>query len=145
MPPQRRGTLTIAFLSLATAAALMLPSTAFGETINNYFGYANLTASNPPAGTCPGSIAGIACSGNANWDYSQTTWNSGEAYFDLGFICSSNGILVGHSEGGNFDYGKYTVLWSDYCPGHYNRTAIAHLSGATSTYNYLQARGLIFP
>jgi len=53
-------------------------------TTHIYWGYNNLTASNPPAGTCPNSVAGIACSGWGNWDYSQVDWTSGSGYFTFG-------------------------------------------------------------
>jgi len=108
-----------------------------------YWGYNNLTASNPPANTCPNSAAGIACSGSNNWDYSQVHWTQGQSRFVVGFICSSDGLLWGRLMFGDEGFGTYTVLWSTYCPGHYNRAAVAHVDGAGS-YNYLQARALIF-
>jgi hypothetical protein len=133
--PQRLAVVVGA--SIAAVAFVASPASA---TTTNYWGYNNLTASNPPAGTCPGSIAGIACSGWNNWDYSQADWNSGSGSFVLGFICSSDGLLHGRVISGTPN--TYTDLWSSDCPTHYNKAAVAHYSG---TYNYLQARALIFP
>jgi hypothetical protein len=108
------------------------------------WGYNNLSATNPPAHTCsdPDSIAGIACSGWSNWDYSQVDWNSGSARFVIGFICSSNRLLVGRVHGASEPKTTYTEVYYDWCPGHYNKVAVAHFDG---TYNYLQSRALIFP
>jgi len=131
-------------LSVVAVAALVLwASNALATTVV-YWGYNYLTASNPPAGTCPGAASGIACSGWNNWDYSQVDWTSGRSSFTLGFICSSNGLLVGRLMFGTESFGTYTVLWSNYCPTHYNRAAVAHIDGGSQTYNYLQARALIF-
>lgn len=119
-------------------------STAFAST-TIYWGYDNLTGSNPPAETCPGSAAGIACSGSNNWDYSEVDWNSGRSSFAGGFICSSNGLLVGRFFDGTETFKTYDMLWSTYCSTHYNKVAVAHINGGPGSYNYLQARALIFP
>jgi hypothetical protein len=107
-----------------------------------YWGYNNLTSSNPPAGTCPGWFAGFACSGWGNWDYSQVDWTSGSGTFLFGFICQSDGAL--HSEriyGDGDPKGTYTSFYASLCPGHYNKAGVDHFGG---TYNYLQARALVF-
>jgi hypothetical protein len=124
---------------LALASQLALASTTV------YWGYNNLTASNPPAGSCPSSAAGVACSGSQNWDYSEADWNSGNGAWMLGFICQSDGLLHGRVFSGNEAKKTYDWLWSDSCPTHYNRAAVAHISGGSGTYDYLQARALIFP
>lgn len=126
------------FLSLTVWA-----TPALGTTVN-YWGYGNLTANNPPAGNCPGSAKGIACSGWDYWDYSRVAWTSGRSAFAFGFICQSDGLLWGRPLSGQESFDTYTVLWSSYCPTHYNRVAVAHLAGGQGTYNYLQARALIF-
>lgn len=131
--------------ALTVVVLLAISATAAVASTTNYWGYNNLTASNPPAGTCPGSVAGIACSGSNNWDYSQVGWTSGRSSFTVGFICSSNGLLVGRLLSGSEAFGTYTVLWSNYCSTHYNKAAVAHINGGSQTYNYLQARALIFP
>lgn len=128
----------VGLISLAIWAPAALATT------TNYWGYGNLTASNPTAGTCPNSVAGIACSGWAEWDYSQVGWNSGRSAFGFGFICQSDGYLWGPLMNGSESFGTYTALWSDWCPGHYNKAAVTHLSGGAGTYNYLQGRALIF-
>jgi hypothetical protein len=110
----------------------------------NYWGYGNLSASNPAAGTCPGSPAGVACSGWAYWDYSQIGWNSGRSAFAYGFICQSDGVFWGPAFGGSESFGTYSALWSNWCPSHYNKVAVVHLSGGGGTYNYVQGRGLIY-
>jgi hypothetical protein len=116
---------------------------ALGTTVN-YWGYNNLTANNPPAGTCPGAISGLACSGWSNWDYSQVDWTSGRSAFAFGFICGYDGILWARPMSGQEAFQTYTVHWYDYCPTHYNRAAVNHRPNGEGTYNYLQGRGLIF-
>ena len=139
----RRERVLASVAALAVVAMTIVVAGAQAAT-TVYWGYNNLTASNPPAGTCPGSASGIACSGSNNWDFSQVDWTSGRSSFALGFICSSNGLLVGRLMSGSEAFNTYTVRWSDYCPTHYNRAAVAHLNGGSGSYNYLQARALIF-
>jgi hypothetical protein len=129
---------------IALIAALVAGVSIAGAATTNYWGYGNLSASNPGAGTCPGSSAGVACAGSANWDYSQVGWNSGRSAFSYGFICQSDGLLWGPALSGQESFGTYTALWSSWCPGHYNKAAVAHLSGGGGTYNYLQGRGIIY-
>jgi hypothetical protein len=115
-------------------------------TTVNYFGYANLTASNPPASSCfSGSVAGLACTGWTQWDYSQADWNSGQSAWALGFLCSADGLVHGRLFSGLEVFKTYTAQWSDYCPGHYNRVAVEHVHGDYGSYNYLQGRALKFP
>jgi hypothetical protein len=79
----RGATITATALAgLALLAQLALASTTV------YWGYNNLTATNPPAGTCPGSTAGIACSGFQNWDYSEADWTAGDGAWVLGSSAS---------------------------------------------------------
>jgi len=131
--------------AVAVAALTVGVSAAFGTTVV-YWGYNNLTHSNPPAGTCPGAVSGIACSGWNNWDYSEADWNSGRSAWTLGFWCQSDGLIHGKLFFGNETFKTYDQLWSTWCPTHYNKVAVAHVDGgAYGTYNYLQARALIFP
>jgi len=142
LPVRRRIALIVAVVGLALA--VFVP-TALATTVN-YWGYANLTASNPPAGSCfSGSIAGLACSGWSNWDYSQAGWNSGRSAWILGFLCQYDGNVHGRLFYGSEAFSTYTILWSDWCPGHYNRAVVSHVNGGTETYNYLQGRALIYP
>ena len=128
-------------LAVAALSLVVFPGSAQARTVV-YWGYNNLTASNPPAGTCPTWPAGFACSGFGNWDYSQVDWNSGSGTFIIGFICTADDTLNGRLHGDSDPKGTYTELWSTWCPGHYNKAAVAHDHG---TYNYLQARALVFP
>jgi hypothetical protein len=128
----------------ATAALALAVDAAFGST-TVYWGYNNLTANNPPAGTCPGATSGVACSGWNNWDYSEADWNSGRSTWTLGFWCQSDGRIHGRLFFGYETFKTYDMLWSTYCPTHYNKAAVAHVNGGTETYNYLQARALHFP
>jgi hypothetical protein len=127
------------------AAALAVSVTAAYATTGTYWGYNNLTSSNPSAGTCTGAAAGIACSGWNNWDYSEADWNSGQSSWTLGFLCSSDGLIWGRPFYGTETFKVYDVLWSTYCPTHYNKTAVAHINGGPGSYNYLQARHVIYP
>lgn len=140
---KKLGRAAILMASVGVAVLAFWVSGAMATTVN-YWGYDNLTSSNPPAGTCPGSAAGIACSGSNNWDYSQVDWTSGRSSFTFGFICSSNGLLIGRLMSGSEAFNTYTLKWSDACPGHYNKAAVAHVNGGSGSYNYLQARALIF-
>ncbi|MBX6370549.1 MAG: hypothetical protein IRZ04_21475 [Rhodospirillales bacterium] len=125
--------------------AIVTAPVALATTVD-YFGYANLTANSPPSGSCfSGSVAGLACSGWNYWDYSQADWNSGRSAWILGFLCQADGNVYGRLFTGGESFSTYTLLWSDVCPGHYNRAVVAHTSGGTETYNYLQGRALIFP
>lgn len=88
----------VAATVVALVAIVMAP-VAFATTVN-YFGYANLTANNPPSGSCfSGSVAGLACSGWNYWDYSQADWNSGRSAWILGFLCQADGNVYGCSLG----------------------------------------------
>jgi hypothetical protein len=109
-------------------------------TTQVYWGYNNLTASNPPAGTCPTWPSGFACSGWGNWDYSQVDWTSGSGTFAFGFICQSDGLFYGYVHGDGDTKTTYSVFYARLCPGHYNK-AVSHLDG---TYDYLQASALVF-
>jgi hypothetical protein len=64
---------------------------------------------------------------------------------DLGFLCSSDGLIWGRPFYGTETFKVYDVLWSTYCPTHYNKTAVAHINGGPGSYNYLQARHVIYP
>jgi hypothetical protein len=134
---QRRWLIGLLVVSLALVLAA-----AAAATTHIYWGYNNLTASNPPAQTCPGWYAGVACSGWGNWDYSQVDWTSGSARFVFGFVCQSDGLLhYGRVYGDGDTKTTYTVFYASLCPGHYNKAGVAHYDG---TYNYLQARALVF-
>jgi hypothetical protein len=109
----------------------------------NYWGYNNLSVTNPPAGTCMTNPsypwpAGFACSGWGNWDQSWVDWTSGSGKFSFGYLCQSDGVFHGrvlNGAGGDVP-AFYTAVYYAYCPGHYNKAMVGHDSG---TYNYLQA------
>ena len=135
-----RRALVITVIAVLSLGALVPAALA---TTVNYFGYANLTASNPPAGSCiSGSTAGLACSGWTDWDYSQAGWNSGQSAFVLGFLCQADLTVWGRPFSGTEGFGTYTAQWSTYCPGHYNKAAVGHLNGPYGSYNYLQGRAI---
>jgi hypothetical protein len=142
LPMSRRAVLLLAVAGLALAVFVPVAL----ATTTPYWGYNNLTSSNPPANTCfSGSAAGIACSGWNNWDYSEADWTSGRSSWTLGLLCQSDGLIHGKLFYGSETFKTYDVLWSTYCPTHYNRDAVAHINGGTQTYNYLQARDVIYP
>lgn len=128
---------------MASVAVAVLAGSA-GAATNAYWGYNYLTASNPPAGTCPTFGAGKACSGWNYWDYSQMDRNSGSAFVGIGFIYTSDRDRI-HYAPIPFDPGVYTVVWNDFrLPepySHYNKAACVYVSG---TYVYAQCRALIF-
>lgn len=141
--PRLRRALVIAVIA-ALALGAFVP-TALATTVN-FFGYANLTANNPPASSCfSGSVAGLACSGWTEWDYSQAGWNSGHSGWTLGFLCQADFTVHGRLFLGYEGFDTYTAQWSDYCPGHYNRAVVEHVNDGNGSYNYLQGRGLKFP
>jgi hypothetical protein len=128
---------------LALVSVGVVPVAAEATTIN-YWGYGNLTLSNPASGTCPSQPSGFPCSGWNNWDYSQVDWNSGQGSFRLGFICQGTGYLTGPQFYGNEGFQTWTVAWT-VCPTHYNRSGVEYITNIYGTYDYLQARALIFP
>lgn len=139
-PSLSRHGLVIAVIVVLAFGALVPPALA---TTVNYFGYANLTASNPPAGSCiSGSVAGLACSGWTDWDYSQAGWNSGQSAWVLGFLCQYDLTVHGRLFNGLEGFNTYTVQWLDFCPGHYNKAAVGHVNGPYGSYNYLQGRAI---
>jgi hypothetical protein len=119
-------------------------ATPASATETPYFGYDNMTASNPPAGSCPGFGSGRDCIGWNWWDYSRIDRNSGSATIGMGFTYDNNPGVIQYIPI-PFDPGVYTVVWNDSRfsnPTHYNRAACLHVGG---TYSYLQCRALIFP
>ncbi len=142
LPLQRRAATLAAVVGVMLAA--VVPAAL--ATTTAYWGYDNLTANNPPANSCfSGSHSGIACSGWNYWDYSEAAWNRGRSSWTLGFLCQADGLIHGRLFAGSETFKTYDVLWSDYCPGHYNRDAVAHINGGSESYNYLQARDVIYP
>lgn len=132
-------------VGVVASVALVVIPTALGREVS-YWGYNNLTANNPAAGTCPGAASGVACSTKGNWDESDADWNSGQGSFAVGFICQSDGLLHGRLLYGNETPQTYGAWWSTYCPTHYNRAAVAHVDPSFyGTYNYLRARVQIWP
>jgi hypothetical protein len=129
--------------AVSVLALCVLVPAAFATTVN-YFGYANLTASNPPANSCgTPSQAGLACSGWANWDYSEADWVSGHSDWYLGFLCQKTGSVNGRWIHTWEDFRTYDEYWSNDCPdGHYNRAAVLHLNNTNGSYDYLQGRAL---
>ena len=141
--PRLRRALVIAVIAALPLGAFVPAALA---TTVNFFGYANLTANNPPASSCfSGSVAGLACSGWTEWDYSQAGWNSGHSGWTLGFLCQADFTVHGRLFLGYEGFDTYTAQWSDYCPGHYNRAVVEHVNDGNGSYNYLQGRGLKFP
>ena len=129
-------------VALLAAACSATPAYAEQE---NFFGFDNLTSSNPPSQSCTGFGAGRDCVQGWNfWDYSQIERNSGSATIGLGFIYNDNHSVIRYVPI-PFNAGTYTKIWSDTQiwgnPTHYNKPACLHVDG---TYAYLQCRGLRF-
>lgn len=136
------------FLAVLVFATAVIVAPSWGR-MDTYWGHDNLTASNPPSGTCPDSVAGIACSGWNYWDESDAHWHSGGGvgYFTVGFICGSDGNLYGPLHGGPYETpSTYGAWWSTWCgsASHYNRVAVAHVP-FNSSYNYMHAFWQIWP
>ncbi len=131
---------------LGALLALSASATALARG-DHYWGYDNLSHTNPASGTCPGGAAGLACTGWNNWDESDADWTSGRANFLVGFICQADGLLWGPIHGGNGEsFALYGAWWSTWCPTHYNRVAVGHYEPSyDGSYNYLQGRWQIFP
>ncbi len=119
----------------ALVAALALAGGASAATVN-YYGYAWLSYTQPPAGTCSGWPAGTACAGWNYWDYSQidvrTTTN-----VPFGFIYTTGWMHLRWVWG----RGTFTVLWSALGSGttHYNRPACDRPAQPS----YVQCRAII--
>jgi hypothetical protein len=73
-----RSSWTTALIAPIATFILLSAATASATTVN-YWGYNNMTKSNPPSGTCSSERAGVACSGWNYWDRSQIAYNSGNA------------------------------------------------------------------
>lgn len=133
----------------AVIAFAMIAASSAAARSGNYWGFNNLSASNPPAGQAC-SVAGVggwACTGFNNWDQSDADWRGGHGAFVVGFICGDDGLLWGAPHGGYEGFGVYAAWWSTYCPfTHYNRVAVAHREPSPyGSYNYLQAIWRIWP
>lgn len=131
-----------ATLTIAVAAPLA------GATTHIYFGFNNLTASNPSSPNCNGVysfLSGYACYGLNNNDYNQVEWTSGRSSFRFGFVTCYGCVIQSRLMNGNEQFSTYTVLWSQFPVAHYNYAVCFHVDGGTNTYNYLQCRSLIFP
>jgi hypothetical protein len=137
----------VASIAVALGGALFFASTA-SATTTNYWGYNNMTSSNPSAGSgaCPGNaIAGIACSGWNYWDRSQIDYNSGSATIRFAMNNPGSADYFGNLA----TYAKvWTLIRTDWNAAHpnltigpYNRAACLWISG---TYAYIQCRAIIF-
>lgn len=126
-PPRLRRALLTAVIA-ALSLVVLVPA-ALATTVN-YFGYANLTANNPPASSCfSGSVAGLACSGWTEWDYSQAGWNSGHSGWTLGFLCQADFTVHGRLFFGYEAFGTYTAQ----CPTIALRITTEQLSSTSAT------------
>ncbi len=137
-------------VTMAAATSLFLSVAARADT-KAYWGYNNMTQTNPPAYTCQGQYAGFACSGFNNIDRTQIDYQSGDAFIDLGFQncvgCTFKGDYI---YGGNI--GVWTILRSEWNSAHptenpinsYNRSACRWGDWAP-TYAYLQCRRIVLP
>lgn len=115
---RRKIKLPAALLVCVTALLLLAAAPALA-TVESYWGYNNMTSTNPAASStspyysveCYGDPAGYACSGFNNWDRSSVDWNSGSAAIAYGFEnCST---CTYYSWAG--DYAKvWTMIRTDF-------------------------------
>lgn len=115
-------------------------------TTTIYWGYNNLTQSNPPLGTCSGNGPGVACSGFNNWDRSQIQIAGGTgAIVSFGFQNCAGCVLYGAS---GKPLGTYTLIRNEYNSVHggvinpYNRTMCGY--GGDGSASYVQCRAIWF-
>lgn len=134
-------------LCLGIAAVLACGAAATAHaSYTPYWGYNNLTRTNPPAGTCPGQGAAFACSGfndTPPHDSSALEYSSGDAQVEYGYQncagCTRFAFLA-NSGPGHYEVPWFTVL--DYYPNlntNYNRLYCAHYTNQ-NTYAYIQCR-----
>jgi hypothetical protein len=129
------------------ALTLLFPATAFATTVN-YWGYNNMTKSNPPSGTCSSERAGVACSGWNYWDRSQIAYNSGNAVILYGMencaACAWRGYTALSPGVGTFIRTQWNQDNPDFPVNAYNRALCAFADGSLNTYAYIQCRAIIF-
>lgn len=129
---------SVVAVAVAFWLLLVAPS---ARSATAYWGYNNLSATNPSHQCAIHDVDGFACSGYGNWDYSQDDWQSGNGKFVLGWLCQSDNYtaITGTVYGDSDPKGTYNAYYATYCGGHYNKAATCRWSGPGS-YNYLQAR-----
>jgi hypothetical protein len=134
-------------LGVAAAFTLLFPTTALATTVN-YWGFNNMTKSNPPAGTCSSERAGVACSGWNYWDRSQLAYNSGNATMFWGMENCAGCAWRGYTA---LSPGVWTLIrtqWNLDFPSSpinpYNRALCAFADGSLNTYAYVQCRAIIY-
>jgi hypothetical protein len=148
VPQHLRSRMSIArvtVMALAVLTALAIATPAQAITYTNYWGFNNLTKTNPPAGTCSGQGAAIACSGFNNTPPHDTTFiqiNSGNATLAEGFQ-NCQGCAVYYGNAGP-SAGAWELTWSqlhNVYPGlgTYNRVTCMHRFDEP-TYSYCQCR-----
>lgn len=135
------GVVAAAIALIATAAAL--------ATTHTYWGFNTMNNLNPPSGTCPSSVAGIACDGFNNWDQNEIAQNSGGSIIQ-GFENTTGGTIYGIARACcAADPHPWELAWNDSRLGgnvlHYNRTACSYAFGSGTSGSYVQCRSLIFP
>lgn len=135
------------FFAACLLAALLFASSSAsaGVVYTTYWGYNNLSRTNPPAGTCNGQGAAIACSGFNNTPPHDTSFlahQSGSAYVDIGFQNCIGCALYGQvtdSTPGNYETTYPVVKFFYPNLGPYNRVYCAHYTDM-NTYAYAQCR-----
>jgi hypothetical protein len=130
-----------------TALVLLFPAASFATTVN-YWGYNNMTKSNPPSGTCSSERAGFACSGWNYWDRSQIAYNSGDAVIFWGMEncagCALRGYTALSPGVGTFIRTQWNQDNPDFPVNPYNRAVCVFADGSRNTYAYVQCRAIIF-
>lgn len=140
-----RGRLLVC-LVVCSFGLVFVPSA--GATTNIYWGYNNMTISNPPSGTCLSQGAGVACAGFNNWDRTQVGYDNGDASIGYEFQncagCAFRGYLATSA-------GTWTLLRTDWnaafpcCTVNpYNRTTCNYASAPLLRFAYVQCRAIIF-
>jgi hypothetical protein len=138
----------VVFIVIAAAVVAVFAGTAFA-TRYTYWGYSTINNSNPAAGTCPSSIAGIACDGFNYWDQNEIAQNSG-GYIIQGFQNTTGGSIYGIVRACcAADPNPWELAWNDSrlsgAVNHYNRTACSYDFFSGNPGSYIQCRSLIFP
>jgi hypothetical protein len=138
-----RAVATIALI-IAFSAVAGVAHASYAEW-HNYWGYNNLSRTNPPAGTCSGQGAAVACSGfnyTPPHDFSAIDMPSGNAVIAHGYQnCSGCTIWKADWPAPGYDETSWDYYAGvlGYPVSGYNRVVCLHTTN-NNTYAYTQCR-----